>query len=165
MKRFYGIVIFLLLSAVLLSGCRPANMEGTGDSSTPPVTTTRHIQPTQPTTEPIRELTWQEDMIAIHLLDGNKEYTERISFREYATFGDMHVTFMDCPCHMYMDVIEQESLGECLFVYPSSQRLLVYREGDTEFLQLKDAYQAGWFTDDELASLHEKYMSRDYTEE
>lgn len=70
-------------------------------------------------------------------------------------YHDCHVAFFDGPFFYTTAVVEQQ-IGEITFVYPDSQKLQVYRNGIV--LELSEAYEAGWVSDEMLAQIHADYM-------
>ena len=52
---------------------------------------------------------------------------------------------MDCPLFEYAEVETTVTIGGHDFVFPTTQQLLVCRDG--KMLELEDAYAAGWMSD------------------
>ena len=60
-------------------------------------------------------------------------------------YGDCYVGFVDCPMFEYAAVETTVTIGGRDFVFPTTQQLLVCRDG--KMLELEDAYAAGWMSD------------------
>ena len=86
-----------------------------------------------------------------------EEYTaDELSIRSFGQHEGCWVFFMDGPFD-YPSMEDTEEVAGKEFWYPSTQKLLVYRDGT--ILKLADAYEAGWLSDDGVAQLWEVYST------
>ena len=69
--------------------------------------------------------------------------------------GDAYVMFVDIDWG-YMAVITTVQINGLEFVYPSSQEMYAYKDG--EFMNLKPAFEAGWLSAEQLQTVWEDYQ-------
>lgn len=85
---------------------------------------------------------------------------EDVSLRYYGCYGNgkTYIMFVDVEGWAY--ITAQSGLDEVnglRFTYPTSQKLLVYRDG---FWSLTEAYKKGYLSDNDLTILHRLYIER-----
>ena len=79
---------------------------------------------------------------------------DELSIRSFGQYEGCWVFFTDGPFD-YPSMEDTEEVSGLEFWYPSTQKLLVYRDGT--ILKLADAYEAGWLTDGAVAQLWQFY--------
>lgn len=72
-------------------------------------------------------------------------------------FDDVHVGFINGGLN-YTTAMEDDEIGGLVFHYTSSQKLQAYR--GNELLELSEAYDSGWFTEEGITQVFEKYRER-----
>lgn len=84
------------------------------------------------------------------------QYTfDDLSLRYYGKYDDALVVFVD-GILAYGEAETNQMVADILFTYPTTQTLLVYKDG--AFLNLIDAYEAGWLDYENLISIHHFYI-------
>ncbi len=103
-------------------------------------------------------LSWQDAMkTTVMWMHGHDSRPlDTVKIEEYGSYGDNHVAFVSCDC-FFTSAITEKEIGGFLFIYSSSQELTVYRDGVEYVLPLSAAWEAGWFTEEELSQLHAVY--------
>lgn len=91
-----------------------------------------------------------EKSMAKAYAEANGYDTEEISVDYLGAYQDCHVAYFHGPFGITQAVVEQQ-IGKITFVYPDGQKLHVYRDG--EVLELSEAYEAGWVSDEILAQI------------
>ncbi len=193
--KLFTCFLLLILCVFVFSGCQsgapvtqstsfhpgppenPTFSTQTTAAPTVPPTTAAPTQPEIPTTStqlepppPPPELTglsWQEAVIAIKQWEHGR-YDVRVIFDEYGSYGDKIVAFVFCYDEGVFGIMGEETLGGLEFRYRDSLRLTVYQEGSLELMTLKEAWEAGLFTQAELSAIHSLYVEKNgmlYTEE
>ena len=143
LKKLFCIVFCLSLLASFFSGC-------TQDEPYPPIVPG----------------SWSiEDEIIYHYYtqetsaDFQMQYPQdRLSLRFRGVFNDSYVVFVDGPFD-YSDGMTYEYVNSWLFIYPNSQRMLAYHQG--QFYLLADAFHAGYLTAANVAELYQNYLKTD----
>ncbi len=132
------------------------------EPSVPPETTTPtepsvSVEPPEPVEpEPLDAELEQEIIdryIALHAKDSDTEITVRLDY--FGTYDGAVVAFIDSSFCSYVCEASSEFIGPWEFSYRNGQRMDVYKDG--EFLPLKDAYSAGWLSEEGLAQLFAWY--------
>ena len=149
MTKLSTLIIVLLL--FVLAGCQPSVIKY-GE----PTESTKVTLPTDPTSIPsYLEYGIKSTYLLQHVNDA--QYTEEdLSIRYYGCYEGAHICFID-GIYEYSPMIKEEVLSGLAFRYPSSQKLMVYKDGD--ILELKTAYEAGWLSTDALSQLLEYYKT------
>ena len=186
-RRNRSILALLLLAALLVStltGCFRADDAPNEDGSDSDTLTNEIDQPTEePTEEQTEEQTEAEtatdvyDLLGIEMLSEEKQKEMSDAWQEqrgfplpfyfedengpliplgyYGTFGEYIVFGGTLPGNMYITVPTTKKIAESTFSYGTGFSLMVYRNG--EFTNLSDAYDAGLFTDSEIALMAERH--------
>lgn len=69
-------------------------------------------------------------------------------------YDDVHVGFINGGLN-YTAALEEDEIGGFVFHYTSGQKLQAFR--GYELLELSEAYEAGWFSEEAFAQLHSDY--------
>ena len=107
----------------------------------------------------------ESEIIQKYIQDNYEKYDggiteEDVSFRYYGCYGNgkTYVMFVDVEGWAYITAESGLDVVNGLrFVYPTSQKLLVYRDG---FWSLTEAYKKGYLSDNDLNVLHRLYIER-----
>lgn len=101
------------------------------------------------------EFEWVIKMAYLDTFENDRAIKPRhLSLRHYGCYDGAYVFFVDGP-YGYMTMIRSEEIGSRTFLFPSSQELYVFKDG--EIKALRNAYSAGWLSDKALADLHKSF--------
>ena len=98
----------------------------------------------------------QEDAVRFFSTETDTCQPEEVKLRLISRFDDTYVMFVDMPFLGYLTWIETEEINGLEFVYPSSQKMWVYKDGS--FTMLKAAFEAGMLTEKQLQKVWENYQ-------
>ena len=126
-------IVAILLVFIMAISCVACNSEGRG-------------------TPEVEEAIKQTYLDTFETNDSIK--TKDLSLRHYGCYDGAYVFFVDGP-YGYMTMIRSEEIGSRTFLFPSSQELYVFKDG--EIKALRNAYSAGWLSDEALADLHKSF--------
>ena len=103
------------------------------------------------------ELLMKQAFLSVY--DEKGEYSANdLSVTFYGTYGEAHVGFIN-GILMYTQAISTERIAGLLFRYNTGQRIQVYHNG--ELMPLAEAYDRGVLTQEDIATIHGKFMPKD----
>ena len=159
MKHILILITALFLFALVGCKASEANSSTGGTESFPAAANTENSSATG-NTEHTASTEGQEIPADVELAMKTayqKRYADAAhSIRYYGCYDGAHVGFVDGNGE-YGCAITKDVICGLIFVYPSTQKLDVYKDG--EILKLKEAYEAGWFTADGLKQLLDYYKT------
>lgn len=82
-----------------------------------------------------------------------------LSVRYYGEYDGMYVVFIDKPSG-YDTVVTEETVAGYTFVYPTTQRLLVYNGSGLRYVS--EAFELGWLSEDAVGRLYDYYTNGVY---
>lgn len=103
------------------------------------------------------ELLMKQAFLSIYDEKGEHSLSE-LSVTFYGTYGEAHVGVIH-GIFMYTQVISTERIAGLLFRYNTGQRIQVYHNG--ELMPLAEAYDRGVLTQEDIATIHGKFMPKD----
>ncbi|MBE6977294.1 MAG: hypothetical protein E7438_01440 [Ruminococcaceae bacterium] len=99
----------------------------------------------------------QEDAVAFFSTETDTCQPEEVELRLISQFDDTYVMFVDMPFLGYLACITTEEINGLEFVYPSSQKMWVYKDGG--FTMLKEAFETGLISAKQLETVWEDYTT------
>ena len=103
------------------------------------------------------ELLMKQAFLSVY--DEKGEYSANdLSVTFYGTYGEAHVGFIN-GILMYTQAISTERIAGLLFRYNTGQRIQVYHNG--ELMPLAEAYDRGVLTQEDIVTIHGKFMPKD----
>lgn len=100
----------------------------------------------------------EQKIKACYIRNSSSDYTlEELSIDYWGEYNGSHVLFMHGPWG-YWQALGCEKVEDLIFVYSDSREMRVYNEERDSFSSLKNAYEAGWLTYEDLTLLQNRYV-------
>ena len=166
-KSAWLLILTLVLS--LSAGCHPSNLISESGDEGQPDATQNSIVPKETlpnvTLPPTPTLGAEDPQLDVAILKAYCDLTgsnylsegSEMQVRHYTKVGALYAVYVDGPW-MYTQAIRNVTVYGCKFVFPSGQRMYLYRDG--EICALDDAEKEAFATEQEIYSIWKQYQEK-----